>query len=42
MKIVKTSSEGMESRGAFRWISSHNGLSSRRTQELDRQSGKGK
>ena len=38
----QSSSEGMESRGAFRWISSHNGLSSRRTQELDRQSGKGK
>ena len=48
MKIVKTISEVRAAVKAWRaeglsvWISSHNGLSSRRTQELDRQSGKGK
>lgn len=48
MKIVKTISEVRAAVKAWRaeglsvGLDSHNGLSSRRTQELDRQSGKGK
>jgi len=44
MKIVKTISEvrAAVKAGPFRRLGAYHGLSSRRTQELDRQSGKGK